>query len=132
MVGLIAGSMAPDVPMILPMPYGYDRAHSALGLVTVDLLAGVAAALLWTFLVRDPAVDASPAWVRERLNGTGTLSAPQLSLLPAAVIVGAATHVGWDELTHQGRWGAAHIPWLAENHFGHAGYQWAQAASSAV
>src|SRR4051794_35377528 len=132
MVGLVAGSVAPDVPLILPMPYGYDQAHSALGIVSVDVLAGVTIALLWAFLVRDPAVEAGPAWVRDRVDVTGTLGVRQLSLLPAAVLLGAATHVLWDEFTHQGRWGAAHIPWLAETHIGHAGYHWAQAGSSAA
>src|SRR3954470_22946503 len=132
MIGLVAGSVAPDLPMILPMPYGYDRAHSAVGVVTGDAVAGIVMALLWTFLVRDPAVDSGPAWLRERVDVTGTLSVRQLSLLPVAVIIGAATHVLWDEFTHEGRWGAVHIPWLADDHLGHAGYHWAQAASSAL
>ncbi|BCB90800.1 DUF4184 family protein [Phytohabitans suffuscus] len=46
-----------------------------------------------------------------------------------ALMLGAATHVVWDSFTHTGRWGPAHIPWLARTHAGLPGYRWAQYAS---
>jgi uncharacterized membrane protein YidH (DUF202 family) len=42
------------------------------------------------------------------------------------------THVAWDELTHGGRWGARHLIWLRQDHFGIAGIHWAQAGSSVI
>lgn len=39
---------------------------------------------------------------------------------------GAATHVVWDAFTHAGRWGTAHVPWLADEHGLLPGYRWAQ------
>lgn len=53
-----------------------------------------------------------------------------------AVIVGAATHVGWDEFTHPGRFGTEHIPALAAEYPSPigplAGFRWAQYASGVV
>lgn len=53
--------------------------------------------------------------------------------IPVAVVIGAVAHVGWDEFTHPGRWGTAHVPALAavwSSPLGALpGYQWAQYAS---
>jgi hypothetical protein len=132
MVGLVAGSVIPDAPMMSAMPYGYGQAHSPMGVITVDLVAGIALTLVWTVLVRSFVLAASPVWVRERVAAPARWGRREWSLLPVAVILGAATHVLWDEFTHSGRWGATHIAWLSDDHLGYAGYHWAQAASSVL
>lgn len=123
--------MVPDLPMFDVVPYGYDLSHSAVGLVTVDPVAGSVVVLLWLLLVRGALVSAGPAWLRARLPDS-RLTRREWLLVPVAAAVGAATHVGWDALTHEGRWGDRHIPWLHDDLFGHAGYHWAQAASSVL
>jgi hypothetical protein len=132
MVGVVAGSLVPDVPMFAPVPYSYAEAHSVRGVLTVDVVAGIAATFVWTGLVRRLVIDASPAAVRERVAVAVGLSRKQWLLLPVAVGTGAATHVLWDEFTHRHRWGYTHIAWLAADHRGHPGYQWAQAGSSVL
>jgi hypothetical protein len=130
--GLVAGSMAPDVPMFLPGQIGYGVTHNLVGVVTVDLLMAVVAVLLWRYVVRNALVDTAPSSVRERFPANARYTRRQWALLPAAAIVGALSHVAWDAFTHQGRWGVAHVAWLQAGHAGLPGYQWAQYASGAI
>lgn len=36
-----------------------------------------------------------------------------------AIIIGAATHAGRDELTHEGRWAHTHLPWFVQTRLGY-------------
>ena len=123
--------MVPDLPMFGLVPYSYEVAHSGVGIATVDLLAGIVVTAVWMLLVKDAVIDACPVWLRERVAGDGYARRDWM-LLPLAVVLGSTTHVGWDEFTHAGRWGATHIRWLRADHFGYAGYHWMQAASSVL
>jgi hypothetical protein len=49
-----------------------------------------------------------------------------------ALALDAGTHVAWDSFTHIGRWGPAHVDWLADTHAGLPGYRWAQYAGGVV
>lgn len=126
----VAGTMAPDVPMFVPGPVGYSVTHSWRGVATVDVLIGAFGVVLWSFLLRDAMADLAPAFIRERVPPTAPYALRQWALAPVAVLVGAATHVGWDAFTHDGRWGVRHLAWLRSEHWGHAGYHWAQAVST--
>lgn len=130
---LVLGSIAPDLPYYVPDDPGWPT-HTAVGIVTVDLLLGLAAWLLWHGLLAAPALEAAPSGVRARVHASPGLL-PRLRQLPLVVIalgVGAATHVGWDEFTHPGRFGTQHVHWLATSHGGLEGYRWAQYASGIV
>lgn len=131
MPALIVGSMVPDLTLFVPSLRGfYDITHSLVGIATVDLVAGSALWWLWWFVLAEPTADAAPASVRRRLPEKPW--APVTWLVVPAVVVGAVTHVVWDAFTHQGRWGVALLPWLAHEHAGLAGYQWAQYGSGVV
>ena len=137
--GLVIGSMSPDLPYYLPMPVGAATTHSAPGVVTVDVLYGLAAFLVWHALFAPAAVAVAPQWVRSRLPESQPHPAawhfrtPRATLaVLASVAVGAATHVAWDEFTHAGRWGARHIGWLREQHGALPGHRWAQYASGVI
>ena len=79
--------------------------------------------------------DLSPAAVRERWVPAGWTVAAWW-VVPLALAIGAATHVGWDEFTHPGRWGTTALPALAASYPSPvgplAGYRYAQYASGAV
>ena len=49
-----------------------------------------------------------------------------------AVVLGSLTHVGLDEFTHPGRWGARNIPWLDQVHAGLAGTSWLQYGAGVI
>ena len=129
---VVAGSMAPDVPMFVPIPGSYGVTHSWLGVVTVDLAFSLLAVALWLVLMRDALVDMAPGGVRTRLAPRARYSARQWALVPVAAVLGSASHVVWDAFTHRGRWGVREIAWLHEVHGGLVGFKWAQYASGVL
>ncbi|MCK0115975.1 DUF4184 family protein [Isoptericola sp. S6320L] len=131
MSALVAGSLAPDLPMFLPGRAGYELTHSGWGIVTVDVLAALAVVWIWFGLVREPYADVVP-WVRHRVAPTASLTRDQLVLAPLAAAVGALTHVVWDAATHPGRWIAVRVEWLQTVHGGLLGVQWAQYVSGVL
>lgn len=129
---LAIGSMVPDLPLFVPpmtnVGLGYSRTHTPLGVVTIDVVLGALVWALWRYVLAAPLADAAPAALRRRLPRPadgGWL------VLPAA-LVGAATHVVWDEFTHVDRWGMRHIPWLAAQHGPWLGAQWLQYLSGVL
>jgi hypothetical protein len=99
--GLVVGSVAPDLPVYLPVGVSYATTHSAAG-IAVDLVLGLVLLWLWFAVVRDAVVDLVPA-LRGRAPAHGRLDRRAWLLAPLAVAVGAATHVLWDSATHD--WG---------------------------
>jgi hypothetical protein len=142
MSALVAGSLAPDVPFYVPgtgVPGTHPRTHTAVGTVTVDVLIGGACWALWHGVLAPPALAVAPSGLRGRLAGRvepglrRRLASPgDAARVLAALAVGAATHVGWDEFTHAGRWGAEHVPLLGGSRGGRPVTEWAQDASGVV
>jgi len=134
---LVIGSIAPDLPYYLPVDVPWDT-HTASALVTVDLLLGGLAWVVWHALLAEPALAWAPGALRSRLPGVPLglevrlRGVRGLVLTALALVVGAGTHVLWDEFTHGGRWGTEHLPVLAENWGPLAGYRWLQYASGIV
>jgi hypothetical protein len=133
---LVIGSMVPDLPYFLPLPVGRSQTHQLSGVLTVDLVIGLAVVLVWHGLLGPAAVALAPAAVRARLPpGAPTppralLGAPSaVVLLVASLLVGCLTHVIWDGFTHYGGWGAEHVHWLHARQGWIRGYRWAQYAS---
>ncbi|WP_369259610.1 DUF4184 family protein [Geodermatophilus amargosae] len=129
---LVAGSLAPDLPFFLPVDLGAPT-HTALSVVTTDVLLGALLWALWHGLLSRPVLAWAPAPLVARLPARAApglrrrlRTARQGAAVPAALAAGAATHVLWDEFTHPGRWGAGHVPALASTWAGVPGYSWAQ------
>jgi hypothetical protein len=113
---LVAGSLAPDLPFYLPGRPGWPT-HGAVGVVTLDVALGAALWALWHGLLAGPALAAAPAGLRRRVGAPVGLrrrlgSVRAGAAVVAALAVGAATHVGWDQFTHWWGWGARHVPAL--------------------
>ncbi len=135
---LVIGSAAPDLPYYLPVRLGWPT-HSLVGVLTVDVLLGALAYALWHGVLCAPALAASPAGLRARVEGRAVVglrrrlrTAREAGLVLAALAVGAATHVAWDAFTHPGRWGSDVVPALAATWGPAPGHQWMQHASSAL
>ena len=96
--------MAPDLPYFVPGPTGRDLTHTLLGVVTVDLAIGVLVYAAWLLVIRAPAVDLAPHWLRQRLPPAAASSSrlANVALLVASLIVGTLTHLAWDFFTHPG------------------------------
>src|SRR4051812_17066401 len=130
--------MAPDLPFYLPVPQSYAT-HTWLAGGTTDLVLGLLVWALWHGLLAEAALTTAPRALRARLEGrvvagpaARVASARQVALLVAALLLGTATHLGWDEFTHPRRWGAEHISVLAQSWGPLPGYRWLQYASSVV
>lgn len=131
---LVIGSTSPDFAFYTRLPVAPSLTHSARGVVTVDLLAGAVLLLTWLLLLRQPVHAAMPLAVRRRWD-LPALRKPSVARgcsAVAALVVGASTHVLWDELTHSGGWGPRHVSWLRAEQGPLPGYSWAQNASGVV
>ena len=126
---LVIGSMVPDLPMFLRVPW-YEVTHGPWGVFGVDIVLAMLGVALWVLVVRDAFVDLAPDVVRGRLPPRVMYSRRDCWLTPLAACLGALTHVVWDLFTHPDRWGSHHIPWLASTHAGLLGTAWLQHASS--
>ncbi len=131
---LVAGSVVPDLPYYLPLDLGL-RTHTALAVVTTDLVGGLLLWALWHGFLAAPVVATAPGALRARLPVPGRPrvdGARGAGLLVGAVVLGAATHVLWDEFTHPGRWGPEHIPALTARYAGEPLHGWLQDLSGLV
>jgi hypothetical protein len=129
--------MTPDLPFYLPVTFP-SATHTALAVVTTDLVLSFAAWAIWHGLLAEPALAAAPTSLRSRMPGLPPglgvrLASPaRVGWTLLALVVGAGTHVLWDEFTHPRRWGPEHIPALAENWGTLPGYRWLQYATSLI
>jgi hypothetical protein len=144
---LVIGSVAPDLPYFVPLRLGefYPPVslgvptHTAWALVSLDLLIGLLAWAVWHGVFAAPLVAMAPARLRARLAGRlhiGLRRRPAAvrdrGLVVLALVIGSATHVGWDEFTHVDRWGSRHIAALSTTWMGLEGYRWAQYAGGVL
>ena len=140
MSALVAGSMAPDSAYYVPgRVFGFDpETHHFSGVLGVDLYLGLLLWALWHAVLAGPALAAAPAAVRARFGHVpigirARLRRPvDLLLVPAAVALGAASHVVLDNFTHPWGWALPYSSWLRTEHLGVAGWTWAQVLGSAV
>jgi hypothetical protein len=137
--GLVIGSITPDLPMFAPIPVDIHYTHSLLGVISIDLVMGGFAFVLWQALVGPAMVSVAPTGLRRRLRkglpaGLGFHFGAWVRalLVAASIAVGALTHVVWDSFTHGWMWGARQVPWLTEQQGPFKGYEWAQHVSGAM
>ncbi|GAB0106386.1 DUF4184 family protein [Nocardia sp. JMUB6875] len=88
--GLVAGSLAPDLPYYLPIGIDGELTHSVPGLPVDLLLGGALVAIAWA--------------LRRTVEGMAgraiILIKPSLAGAAAALLIGAVTHLVWDAFTH--------------------------------
>lgn len=132
MTALVVGAMVPDVPRIVGQAEVKAWTHSAAGVVTVDLVLGLAVLALWHWFYRPPVVDLAPDPWRDRMPERSPTGAQAWALSVPALVVGAATHVVWDSFTHEDGWGVRRVGLLQDVYAGHPGYSWAQYGTSVV
>jgi hypothetical protein len=130
MVSVVAGSVAPDLPLYLRAG-GYGVTHSLWGVVTVDVVIGVTLVAAWVLLLRNAFADLTP-WVRDRVRPRAPLGTRGWLLTPVGVALGALTHVVWDSASHRGGWIVQRVAWLQGEHLGLLGFAWVQHLSSVL
>ncbi|HAM43590.1 MAG TPA: hypothetical protein DCM67_01010 [Propionibacteriaceae bacterium] len=112
---LAAGSMSPDLWYYLPGGWvPQPSTHTPWGILVWDLLFGVAMWVAWR-AASGPLYDLAPELIRRRWRPPSE-SFGAWRYVPLAVLIGAASHVLWDEFTHAGRFGDSHIAALAASY----------------
>lgn len=112
---LAAGSMSPDLWYYLPGRWvPQPSTHTPWGILVWDLLFGIVMWIAWR-AASGPLHDLVPDPVRRRWR-LPSESFGAWQFVPLAVLIGAVSHVLWDEFTHAGRFGTATIASLAASH----------------
>nr|WP_086856751.1 DUF4184 family protein [Amycolatopsis lexingtonensis] len=98
---LVAGSVAPDVFWFVPrLPgIGLTRTHEFASVLWLDPLLALAILALFQLLLKRPLLALAPSRLAERLPRHFSWKRPWWIAL--SLVLGAATHVGWDAFTHE-------------------------------
>lgn len=113
---LVAGTFAPDLEYFIRLVPGGGWGHTLPGIFGMSLPLGLAA--LWIFhrLVKMPLACLLPASVRARLTRQllpFRFGPPRRFLhIVISLLIGIATHIGWDACTHPQYGLVAHIRFL--------------------
>jgi hypothetical protein len=140
---LVAGSFSPDLTYYAAsflsgaMEFG-DVTHSFPGVFTVDVVIAWALVGVW-LLVREPLVALLPRARQGRAAVLLRCGTPRARVGPSlaawwyvSAVLGALTHVVWDEFTHLDRWGMRMFPVLGREIAGSPLYWYLQYGGSAV
>lgn len=137
----VIGSMVPDFGLLLPRYPARPETHSVLALFTFCLPVGLLTYWLTQLLIKPAVLEVLPDRAYERLRAAHP-SAPLRELgtwllVSGALLVGAATHIGWDAFTHENALGVRTFPFLQyygpelEGHPLHL-WRWFQFGSSVI
>ena len=144
------GAMTPDLPLFVRgTPLSYGLTHS-FAWIPVTAVVALVLLLIWRCALRPAARELSPRWLAARLSprwdqpaasgfretfarpGQAGASGAGAGLLVLALVAGVASHIVWDLFTHEGRWGAAVLPFLDRSWGPLPGYRWLQYSSSVL
>ena len=109
LAALAIGTMTPDFEYLLRLKPFSVLSHTVPGLFVFCLPIGLLTWLAWEHIARGPTRELL-ALRDERASEPIVLAT--LVRAAIAILIGAATHLGWDAFTHSGRLGAALIPQL--------------------
>lgn len=111
---LVIGSMVPDFAYVLGIPIPRHFSHSVLGLFAFCLPLGLVAYVAWCALLRQPLIALAPEGFARRLTHQRPLphTRREWMLICNAILIGALTHLLWDEFTHASWRQAQLLPWL--------------------
>ncbi|MGW4523553.1 DUF4184 family protein [Amycolatopsis sp. NPDC004378] len=99
---LVAGSVAPDVFWFVPrLPgIGLTKTHEFASVLWLDPLIALVLLAVFHVLLRRPLLALAPQPLAERLPHNG-FSWRKPGWIALSLVIGAATHVGWDAFTHE-------------------------------
>jgi hypothetical protein len=132
---LVVGSMAPDTEYYLPFtPFPRHLTHAFVGVPTVDLAFGLSTLIVAQLVLAAPVAALLPRPWGDRVRAWARGGLPrgwrEALLVLVALVIGAATHVGWDAFTHVNGQVVVHVHLLREQAGRYPVYQWGQFASS--
>lgn len=98
---LVAGSVAPDLFWFVPrLPgVGLTKTHELTSALWLDPLLALALLAVFHLLLKRPLMALAPQRLAERLPRDFPWNRP--GWIAVSLVLGAATHVGWDAFTHE-------------------------------
>jgi hypothetical protein len=100
---LVLGSMMPDLGYFFALRVPAALTHSVAGIFLFCLPAGLLAYILFHAILRQPMIALAPDAVAGRLDMAQPWfprTAGSLIVIVLSIVLGAATHLGWDAFTH--------------------------------
>jgi len=129
MTALMVGSMAPDFGYFFSHEASRAFTHSWPGLVTFSLPAGLAVWLFYVAVLEKATITLLTDRWHTRFAHTDAITLSLLVRAAIAVVLGAATHLLWDALTHRATFvtdafpvllgPVPGVPWMPIYHFLH-------------
>lgn len=106
MTGLVIGSLAPDFEYFFRMQVSSYYSHTWPGLLWFDLPLTIILAFVFHSLVRNSLIDNLPNFLAQRLVVFKNFnwirhSKENLLVVIASILFGTATHIFWDNFTHE-------------------------------
>jgi hypothetical protein len=115
---LVAGTLAPDVGYFLTFSSRHAESHSLNGLFTFCLPTGLLLLLLFHKLLKRPLLALLPATHQARVfpyaQGFRFGPASRFAIIVVSLLIGSATHLVWDSLTHETGWVVKSFPALLQ------------------
>jgi hypothetical protein len=124
LTGLIIGSMTPDFEYFIRMTVGSIYSHTYWGVLYFDLPVGIAISFIFNDIVRNQLIDHLPVQLRERFWDLknfcwNSFFKSSWLIVIISIMVGAVSHIFWDDFTHPLGYFVKHSPFLRHKiHFG--------------
>ena len=112
LTALMIGSMAPDFGYFFSHDASRQLTHSVVGLFIFSLPTGLFVWLFYVAILEKATITLlSDRW-HTRFAHTDAITPALIARAGLAILLGAATHLAWDDFTHRLTWSTAHFPFL--------------------
>lgn len=112
LTALMIGSMAPDFGYFFSPDASRQLTHSVTGLFLFSLPMGLFTWLFYVaFLEKATITLLSDRW-HTRFAHTDAITPSLIARACVAILLGAVTHLAWDNFTHRFTWSSRHFPFL--------------------
>lgn len=114
LTGLVIGSMVPDFEYFIRMKVESIYSHTWPGLFWFDLPLALALMLIYNALIKNRLIDHLPIFLNRRFSdfkNTSKVHSKYLVII-ISILIGAASHILWDDFTHPTGYFVLHTPIL--------------------
>jgi hypothetical protein len=114
LTALMIGSMAPDFGYFFSPDMSRHLTHSLPGLIMFALPVGLVVWLFYVAILEKATITLlSDRW-HTRFAHTERITTSLIARACVAILIGAVTHLVWDNFTHRFTWSSRHFPILLE------------------
>jgi hypothetical protein len=102
---MVVGAMAPDFLYFILLSHTSRFGHTAKGIFTFSLPAGLLAVFIFHYLCKRPLLSLAPDHLAKRIYPEelhySMWPVTRLAMVSLSVLIGVLTHVLWDDFTHE-------------------------------